>query len=78
MKLSKLVATPEGVLQKIVVTKSIEGLPLVAVTPLTVEEIRKVVDTYNTVLEAAEGANGLPYQITFQLLKEEDVAEPVA
>jgi hypothetical protein len=45
--------------------------------PCTPEELRKVADTYNAVAEAAEGSNHLPYQMTFQLLKEETIAEPV-
>jgi len=56
----------------------VESGPLgVEVRTITEEELRKVVDTYNAVAEAAEGANGLPYQMTFQLLKDEDVAQPV-
>jgi hypothetical protein len=44
---------------------------------LTRKELEKVVDIYNTVAEAAEGSNNLPYQMTFQLLKEGEVAESI-
>ncbi len=47
------------------------------VHPCTLDELRKVVDTYNAVADAAEGSNNLPYQMTFQLLKESDIAEHV-
>ena len=77
MKLSKLALTPEGTIQAIVVTTNAENLPEVVVRSLTTDELRKVVDTYNAVAEAAEGSNGLPYMMTFQLLKDEDVPEPV-
>jgi len=76
MKLSKLAVDRDGNLAAIVVTE-VNCFPEVVVRPLTTEELRKVVDTYNAVAEAAEGANGLPYQMTFQLLKDEDVAQPV-
>ena len=49
----------------------------IEVRSLTPEELKKVVDTYNAVADAAEGSNHLPYQMTFQLLKENDIAEPV-
>jgi len=49
----------------------------VEIRSLTTEELKKVVDTYNAVADAAEGSNHLPYQMTFQLLKESDIAEPV-
>lgn len=77
MKLSKLAIDNEGNLAAIVVT-NVNCLPEVIVRPLTTTELRKVVETYNAVAEAAEGSNGLPYQMTFQLLKDEAVAEPVA
>jgi hypothetical protein len=54
-----------------------EGPNGVEIRSLTIEELKKVVDTYNAVAEAAEGSNHLPYQMTFQLLKESDIAEPV-
>ena len=49
----------------------------IEVRSLTPEELKKVVDTYNAVADAAEGSNHLPYMMTFQLLKESDIAEPV-
>jgi hypothetical protein len=78
MKLSRLAVTPEGVFQTIHVTTDEAGLPTVTVTPTTQAALLKVVETYNAVVEAAEGSNHLPYQMTFQLLKESDIAEPVA
>jgi hypothetical protein len=77
MKLSRLAVNPDGVLQTIRVTTDETGLPTVTVIPTTTEELKQVVETYNAVAEAAEGSNNLPYQMTFQLLKEEDIAEPV-
>lgn len=77
MKLSKLAIGNDDALAAIVVTSVIGDEIDLIVRPLTAEELRKVVDTYNAVAEAAEGSNGLPYQMTFQLLKNEDLAEPV-
>ena len=45
---------------------------------LTREELKRVVEVYNAVALSAEGSNNLPYQLTFPLLKEDDIAEPVA
>jgi hypothetical protein len=49
----------------------------IEVRSLTPEELKKVVDIYNAVADAAEGSNHLPYQMTYQLLKESDIAESV-
>jgi len=58
---------------------AVDGEPIgVEIRALTKEEFQKVVDTYNAVADAAEGSNHLPYQMTFQLLKETDIVEPVA
>ncbi len=55
----------------------VDGPLGIEVRSLTIEELKKVVETYNAVAEAAEGSNHLPYQMTFLLLKESDIAEPV-
>lgn len=45
---------------------------------LTSEELQRVVDVYNAVVDITEGSNNLPYLMTFQLLKETDIASPIA
>jgi hypothetical protein len=75
MKLSRLAVDRDGNLAAIVVTNVIDEEIDLLVRPLTTEELRKVVETYNAVADAAEGSNHLPYQMTFQLLRETDIAE---
>lgn len=50
-----------------------EGPIGIEIRSLTTDETRKVVEVYNAVADTAEGSNHLPYQMTFQLLKDEDI-----
>jgi hypothetical protein len=77
MGLSRLAVDRDGTLAAIVVTNVIGEEIDLLVRPLTTVELKKVVDTYNAVADVAEGSHRLPYQMTYQLLKESDIAEPV-
>lgn len=44
---------------------------------LTETELQKVIEVYNAVADVAEGSNNLPHQITFRLLRDEEVVSPV-
>ena len=73
MKLTRLAVTPNGEITAIIVTANDGNPPELIIRPLTTDETRKVVEVYNAVADTAEGSNHLPYQMTFQLLKDEDI-----
>jgi hypothetical protein len=77
MKLVRLAIDPDGDIKAIIAIPNPQGVPEVVTRYLTPQELRKVVDIYNTVADVAEGSNNLPYQMTFQLLKDEDIVNSV-
>ncbi len=77
MKLTRLAVTPNGKITAIIVTANDGNPPELITRPLTLDETRRVAEVYNAVADVAEGSNHLPYQMTFQLLKDEDIVDAV-
>lgn len=77
MKLTRLAVTPNGKITATIVTANDGNPPELITRPLTTDETRRVAEVYNAVADVAESSNHLPYQMTFQLLKDEDIVDAV-